>query len=138
MKQITDLINVQTKGPSLIDITSQLNNWIALNYCNQGILNIFLLHTSASLLIQENADPLVLEDLTNFFSRLVPISNKYKHQSEGDDDMPAHIKSSITNTDLSLSIKEGILALGTWQAIYLFEHRTENHNRKINLHFMGS
>ena len=95
------------------------------------------MHTSASLLIQENADPSVLEDLLTFFSNNVPTSSEYLHQAEGSDDMPAHIKASITNTSLSLSIQEGCLTLGAWQGIYLFEHRNKPHSRRISLHFMG-
>ena len=95
------------------------------------------MHTSASLLIQENADPDVLEDLLNFFSKIAPTNNNYKHQSEGKDDMPAHIKSSLTNTSLSISVHQSKLMLGTWQGIYLFEHREKSMTRKVKLHFIG-
>ncbi len=135
--QTIDNIIVETHGPSLIEITKNINNWIKKNKCFRGILNTYIMHTSASLLIQENADPKVLEDLLIFFSKSVPNSSKYLHQSEGSDDMPAHIKSSITNTSLSFSIQGGRLILGTWQGIYLFEHRDKPHSRKVNLHFMG-
>ena len=130
-------ITVNTNGQSLIEITKDIDSWIKKNNCMKGLLNIYIMHTSASLIIQENADPDVLEYLLNFFTKNIPYSNKYLHQSEGDDDMPAHIKSSITNTSLSLSIQEGFLNLGIWQGIYLFEHREKPHKRKINLHFIG-
>jgi len=103
-----------------------------------GILNINILHTSASLTIQENADPDVLYDLNNFFKKLVPMDNKlYKHTTEGKDDMPAHIKSALTNSHLTLSVKNSRIILGTWQGLYLFEHRLENQTRIISHHFIG-
>ena len=103
-----------------------------------GILNINILHTSASLTIQENADPDVLYDLNNFFKKLVPMDNKlYKHTTEGKDDMPAHIKSALTNSHLTLSVKSSRIILGTWQGLYLFEHRLENQTRIISHHFIG-
>ena len=104
-----------------------------------GILNINILHTSASLIIQENADPDVLHDLNNFFKKLVPMDNNlYKHTTEGKDDMPAHIKSALTNSHLTLSVKDNKIILGTWQGLYLFEHRLENQIRKISYHFIGN
>ena len=137
MKQTISNIIVNTNGPSLVEITNNIKIWILKNKLKRGILNLYLLHTSASLLIQENADPSVLEDLVTFYSKLVPLNNTYKHQSEGEDDMPAHIKSSLTNTSISVSIHEKKLMLGTWQGIFLFEHRESEMTRKINLHFLG-
>ena len=137
MHQITGDIELDTNGPSLINITRHIASWIKINKFEKGILNLYILHTSASLLIQENADPDVLEDLLNFYSKIAPINNNYKHQSEGKDDMPAHIKSSLTNTSLSISVQQRKLMLGTWQGIYLFEHREKSMTRKVNLHFLG-
>ena len=137
MKQTISNIIVNTNGPSLVEITNNIKVWILKNKLKRGILNLYVLHTSASLLIQENADPSVLEDLVTFYSKLVPLNNTYKHQSEGEDDMPAHIKSSLTNTSISISIHEKKLMLGTWQGIFLFEHRESEMTRKINLHFLG-
>lgn len=137
MYQVTDYINVNTNGKSLIEISNEINLWILKNNLVKGILNIYILHTSASLLIQENADPDVLEDLLTFYSQLAPTNKSYKHQSEGKDDMPAHIKSSLGSTSLSLSIQSKRLILGTWQGIFLFEHRENPMKRKINLHFIG-
>ena len=138
MKQLFHEIEVNTKGQGLYDFTKQTISWLDKQKINNGILNINILHTSASLLIQENADPDVLHDLKNFFNKLVPMDNKlYKHTTEGKDDMPAHIKSALTNSHLTLSVKEGKVILGTWQGLYLFEHRIENQTRIISHHFIG-
>ena len=137
MHQIIGDIELDTNGTNLIDITRHIASWIKINKFEKGILNLYILHTSASLLIQENADPDVLEDLLNFFSKIAPTNNNYKHQSEGKDDMPAHIKSSLTNTSLSISVHQSKLMLGTWQGIYLFEHREKSMTRKVKLHFIG-
>ena len=137
MYQNTDHIFISTNGPSLINITSNINDFVIKNNFKKGILNLYILHTSASLVIQENADPDVLEDLLQFYSKLVPINKSYKHQSEGEDDMPAHIKSSLSNTSLSISIQNKKLTLGIWQGIFLFEHRDMPMRRKVNLHFIG-
>ena len=119
-------------------LQNKLKNFVNKNKLLNGILNINILHTSASLTIQENADPDVLYDLNNFFKKLVPMDNKlYKHITEGKDDMPAHIKSALTNSHLTLSIQENRIILGTWQALYLFEHRLESQTRKITHHFIG-
>ena len=118
--------------------TEQTQEFINKNKLVNGILNINILHTSASLTIQENADPDVLYDLNNFFKKLVPMDNKlYKHKTEGKDDMPAHIKSALTNSHLTLSVKNSRIILGTWQGLYLFEHRLENQTRIISHHFIG-
>ena len=138
MKQIFSEIIMETKGQGLYNFTDKTLNWLDKQRINNGILNINILHTSASLVIQENADPDVLYDLKNFFDKLAPMDNKlYKHTTEGKDDMPAHIKSAITNNQISLSIKNGKLLLGTWQGLYLFEHRLNSQTRKIIHHFIG-
>ena len=138
MKQFFSEIIMETKGQGLYNFTEQTLNWLKKQKINNGILNINILHTSASLVIQENADPDVLHDLKNFFDKLAPMDNKlYKHTTEGKDDMPAHIKSSLTNNQLTLSIKNKQLMLGTWQGLYLFEHRLEQHNRTLSHHLIG-
>ena len=138
MKQIFYEIIIETNGPGLYDFTEQTQDFVNKNKLLNGILNLNILHTSASLTIQENADPDVLYDLNNFFKKLVPMDNKlYKHTTEGKDDMPAHIKSALTNSHLTLSVKENKIILGTWQGLYLFEHRLEKHTRKISHHFIG-
>ena len=129
---------VKTKGQGLYDFTEKTIDWVKKQKIHSGILNLNILHTSASLTIQENADPDVLYDIKNFFDKLVPMNNDfYKHTTEGIDDMPAHLKTMLTNTQLTLSIKNKKPILGTWQGIYLFEHRLENQNRKISYHLMG-
>ena len=138
MRQIFHEIVLNTKGSGLYDFTKLTESFVNKNKLMNGILNINILHTSASLTIQENADPDVLFDLNNFFKKLVPMNNKlYKHTTEGEDDMPAHIKSALTNSNLTLSVKENEIILGTWQGLYLFEHRLENQTRKISHHFIG-
>ena len=138
MKQIFYDIIVKTKGSGLYDFTDQTQDFVKKNKLINGILNINILHTSASLIIQENADPDVLYDLNNFFNKLVPMNNKlYKHTTEGKDDMPAHVKSALTNSHLTLSVKDNEIVLGTWQGLYLFEHRLANQNRRISCHFIG-
>jgi secondary thiamine-phosphate synthase enzyme len=139
MKQIFDEVVINTEGSGLYDFTDQTYHFVKKNKLINGILNINILHTSASLIIQENADPDVLYDLNNFFKKLVPMDNNlYKHTTEGKDDMPAHIKSALTNSHLTLSVKDNKIILGTWQGLYLFEHRLENQIRKISYHFIGN
>ena len=139
MKQIFDEVVINTKGSGLYDFTGQTYHFVKKNKLINGILNINILHTSASLIIQENADPDVLYDLNNFFKKLVPMENNlYKHTTEGKDDMPAHIKSALTNSHLTLSVKDNKIILGTWQGLYLFEHRLKNQIRKISYHFIGN
>ena len=139
MRQIFHEIIINTEGSGLYDFTNQAHDFIKNNKLINGILNINILHTSASLIIQENADPDVLYDLNNFFKKLVPMDNKlYKHTTEGKDDMPAHIKSALTNSHLTLSVKDNKIILGTWQGLYLFEHRLESQIRKISYHFIGN
>jgi len=138
MKQIFNETVLNTKGSGLYDFTKQTKSFVNKNKLLNGILNINILHTSASLTIQENADPDVLYDLNNFFKKLVPMNSElYKHNTEGEDDMPAHIKSALTNSHLTLSVKDKNIILGTWQGLYLFEHRLENLTRKISHHFIG-
>ena len=138
MKQFFYEVIVKTNGSGLYDFTELTQGFVNKNKLLNGILNLNILHTSASLTIQENADPDVLFDLNNFFKKLVPMDNKlYKHTTEGKDDMPAHIKSALTNSHLTLSVRENKIVLGTWQGLYLFEHRLESHIRKIAHHFIG-
>ena len=132
-------IEIETDGIQLYEFTNKVFNWIKLNNFKNGILNISILHTSASLIVQENADPDVQTDLIKYFDKLVSMDNNlYIHTAEGKDDMPAHIKSALTNNQISLSIKESKLLLGIWQGIYLFEHRTSPQNRRIILHYLGN
>ena len=139
MQQLFHEITLKTKGQGFYDFTEKTMDWLNNQKIKNGILNINILHTSASLVIQENADPNVLHDLKIFFHKLVPMDNKlYKHTTEGKDDMPAHIKSALTNNQLTLSIKNKKLMLGTWQGLYLFEHRLEQHTRKLSLHLIGA
>ena len=129
---------VKTKGQGLYDFTKETIDWVKKQEIHSGILNLNILHTSASLIIQENADPDVLYDIKNFFDKLVPMNNDfYRHTTEGIDDMPAHLKTMLTNTQLTLSVRNKKLILGTWQGLYLFEHRLENQNRTISHHLMG-
>ena len=136
--QIFYELTVTTKGQGLYNFTKETIDWIKKQKIHSGILNLNILHTSASLTIQENADPDVLYDIKNFFDKLVPMNNNlYKHTTEGIDDMPAHIKSALTNNQFTLSVKNKKLILGTWQGLYLFEHRLQNQNRTISHHLMG-
>ena len=135
---IEDLI-FTTDGKGMYEITTKIKNWVSKNNFNQGQLNIFIKHTSASLTIMENASPDVLDDINKFFLKLVPEdSTLYSHGYEGNDDMPAHIKYMLTQTSLTIPIKNKQLILGTWQGIYLFEHRYYSHKREISLSFMGN
>ena len=138
MKQKFFELKLKTNGQKLYNFTDQTINWIKENSFNDGILNLSIQHTSASLIVQENADPDVQTDLLNYFDKLVPMDEKsYIHKSEGKDDMPAHIKTALTNTNLSLSIIGSKLKLGNWQGIYLFEHRIERHLRTVFCHIIG-
>ena len=131
-------LEISTNGQKLYDFTDKTYDWIKDNNFKNGILNISIQHTSASLIVQENADPDVQTDLINYFDKLVPMNNKlYIHTTEGKDDMPAHIKSALTNNQISLSVKNKELLLGTWQGIYLFEHRLNPQTRTIIHHFFG-
>jgi len=138
MQQVFNEIKINTKGQGLYDFTEKTISWLNNQKIKNGMLNINILHTSASLIIQENADPDVLHDLKNFFDKLAPMDNKlYQHTTEGKDDMPAHIKSALTNSQLTLSLKDKKLILGTWQGLYLFEHRLEEHTRVLSHHLIG-
>ena len=138
MKQEFFNLKISTTGQRLYEFTDQTIQWINNNKFKNGMLNLSIQHTSASLIVQENADPDVQTDLINYFDKLVPMNNKlYIHTTEGKDDMPAHIKSALTNNQISLSIKDNELLLGTWQGLYLFEHRLEPQNRTIIHHFIG-
>jgi len=132
-------LEIKTNGLRLYEFTSEIISWIKSNKFKNGLLNISIQHTSASLIAQENADSDVQTDLINYFDKLVPMnSDIYIHTAEGKDDMPAHIKSALTNNQISLSIKESKLLLGTWQGIYLFEHRINHHDRIVILHYLGN
>ena len=138
MKQEFFNLKINTVGQRLYEFTDQTIQWINKNNLKNGMINISIQHTSASLIVQENADPVVQTDLINYFDKLVPMDNKlYVHTTEGKDDMPAHIKSVLTNNQISLSIKDSELLLGTWQGLYLFEHRLEPQDRTIIMHFIG-
>ena len=138
MKQEFFTLNINTNGQKLYEFTNKTIDWIKKNKFNDGIVNISIQHTSASLIVQENADPDVQKDLKNYFDKLVPMDDKlYIHKVEGKDDMPAHIKSALTNSQISLSIRDKNLLLGTWQGLYLFEHRLDSRTRTITHHFIG-
>ena len=138
MKQEFYNLQINTNGQKLYEFTNQTIEWINNNNFKNGMLNLSIQHTSASLIVQENADPDVQTDLINYFNKLAPMDEKlYIHTTEGKDDMPAHIKSALTNNQISLSIKEGELLLGTWQGLYLFEHRINQQNRRIIHHYLG-
>ena len=138
MKQEFYNLEINTNGQKLYEFTDKTIQWINNNNFKNGIINLSIQHTSASLIVQENADPDVQIDLINYFDKLVPMDNKlYVHTTEGKDDMPAHIKSALTNNQISLSIKDSELLLGTWQGIYLFEHRLDTTTRTVIHHFIG-
>jgi len=138
VRQLTHRVQVATRGKGLYEITGQIVSWLEGSGVGTGLLTVFVQHTSASLTIQENADPDVIDDLNAFFNRLVPEDGRwYRHTVEGPDDMPAHIRSALTLTQLSIPVERGRLALGTWQGVYLFEHRSVPHRRSVVLHLLG-
>ena len=137
MKQHHETITIATRGPSFTDLTGKVRQIVRESGIQNGLLTLFLPHTSASLLIQENADPDVLRDLLTAFSRLAPRNADYRHSTEGPDDMPAHIRAALTQSSLSVPVVKRAPALGTWQAIYLFEHRDAPHERDLMLHVIG-
>ena len=138
MKQHTIHLKLRTDGRGLIDLTAMVESWLTGRSVITGLLTVFCVHTSASLLIQENAAPEVRSDLIAFFDRIVPENPRlYAHDDEGPDDMPAHIRSALTQVSLSIPVVDGRLGLGTWQAIYLFEHRHRPHERTVILHLIG-
>ena len=139
MKQKFYNLKINTNGQKLYDFTDQTLEWIKKNDFKTGIINLSIQHTSASLVVQENADPDVQKDLINYFNKLVPMNDDlYIHTTEGKDDMPAHIKSALTNNQIVLSLKDGKLLFGTWQGLYLFEHRLNPHKRTVIHHFIGN
>ena len=138
MLQFSHRLSVPTRGKGLYEITRDVADWLGRQGVAQGLLTLFVQHTSASLTIQENADADVLRDLTAFFGRLAPEDNRlYRHTVEGADDMPAHIRSALTLTSLSIPVQEGRMALGAWQGIFVFEHRSATHRRSVLLHLLG-
>ncbi|HEX3347156.1 MAG TPA: secondary thiamine-phosphate synthase enzyme YjbQ [Acetobacteraceae bacterium] len=138
MRQAQHTLIVSTRGAGLWEITRGVRAWVAAQGIAAGLLTVFCRHTSASLLIQENADPDVRTDLLRFFADLAPRTRGWVHDAEGPDDMPAHVRSALTQTQLAIPVAEGALVLGTWQGIYLFEHRDEAHRREIVLHLIGT
>ncbi|WP_169543247.1 secondary thiamine-phosphate synthase enzyme YjbQ [Sneathiella aquimaris] len=138
MRQVSGDLNFQTSGRGLFDITRHLQSWVREIGYSEGVLTVFILHTSASLTIQENADPDVLLDLVTYYDQLAPDNPAlYRHTAEGPDDMPAHIRSSLTDVSLTIPVRDGRLRLGTWQGVYIFEHRTRAHVRNLALHLIG-
>ena len=138
MRQVHEILSVQTRGRGLIEITEAVKTFVRGSGLREGLLSVFCRHTSASLLIQENADPDVRLDLESFFARLVPDGQPgWRHDSEGPDDMSAHIRTALTQTSLSIPLIDGRLALGTWQGVYLWEHRTQAQRREVILHLLG-
>ncbi|MDH5411776.1 MAG: secondary thiamine-phosphate synthase enzyme YjbQ [Alphaproteobacteria bacterium] len=138
MKQVQQRLIVATHGQGLYEVTREVAAWVAAQHIDNGLLSVFCRHTSASLTIQENADSDVQRDLEDFFRKLVPENPAlYRHTIEGPDDMPAHIKSALTNVQLSIPVTGGQMALGTWQGIFLFEHRAQRHDRELALHLIG-
>jgi len=137
LKQSAHKLQISTRGQGLYEFTASISDWLAQQSIETGLLTVFCRHTSASLLIQENADPTVRVDIQNYFDRLAPESSAYIHNDEGPDDMPAHLKTALTSVQLSIPVMNGRLMLGTWQGVYLFEHRTHSHRREIVLHLIG-
>lgn len=138
MRQLSHQLSISTRGKGLYSISRQVESWAAESGLRQGLLTVFMQHTSASLLIQENADPDVQSDLEKYFARLVPEGDPiYDHTTEGPDDMPAHVRAALTQTSLSIPLVAGALALGVWQGIYVFEHRSSGQRRNVMLHLLG-
>jgi len=138
MRQITGELTIQTSGRKLYDLNEKIDSWMKSNFVQSGLLTLYIQHTSASLLIQENYDPEVLLDMERFFDRLVPQGDPlFLHTTEGPDDMPAHIRAALTATSFSIPVRDGRPTLGTWQGIFLYEHRTAGHLRTVLVHFIG-
>jgi secondary thiamine-phosphate synthase enzyme len=138
LRQAFHEIRIPTRGRGLYEFTSAVEEWISENRFQDGLVTLHIRHTSASMLIQENADPDVRRDLESFFARLVPDGDRlFVHTIEGDDDMPAHVRSALTAVDLSIPMRQGRMTLGTWQGIYLWEHRCSSHSRAVTVHFVG-
>jgi secondary thiamine-phosphate synthase enzyme len=138
LEQAFETLHIDTRGPALMLITEDVRRWLDGIAAADGLLTLFIRHTSASLLIQENADPDVQTDLVNALDRLAPKDAPYLHTIEGDDDMPAHVKAALTATSLSIPVRGGRMALGTWQGIYVAEHRDRPHSREVVLHYLGT
>ena len=139
MRQLHHTIEISTRGQGLYDFTAEVARWLAASGIQDGLLTLFVRHTSASLIVQENADPDVQGDLERFLARLVPENDPiYRHTLEGPDDMPAHIRAVLTQTQLSIPVNAGRMVLGTWQGIYLFEHRRASHRREVAAHLIGA
>ena len=137
MRQALHRLSLETSGRGLIDATAPILRWVAAQHIDTGLLTVWCRHTSASLLVQENADPDVRADLETFFGGLAPDGAGYRHCAEGPDDMPAHLRAALTATQVVVPVAEGRPVLGTWQGIYLFEHRTAPHRRELVLHLLG-
>ncbi|MCP3733762.1 secondary thiamine-phosphate synthase enzyme YjbQ [Sphingomonas sp. RP10(2022)] len=138
MRQATGILTIDTRRQGLVDVTDRVVGWVERQGIAEGLLTVFCRHTSASLVIQENAAPAVRRDMEAYFNRLAPESRDYEHDDEGSDDMPAHLKTALTGVQLSIPVLGGVPALGTWQGIYLFEHRTRPHRRELALHLIGA
>jgi secondary thiamine-phosphate synthase enzyme len=137
VRQVTHILSTETNGPGLYEITRPVVNWCQQQNIGDGLLTLFIRHTSASLTIQENADPDVCLDLQDFFARIAPQNDPYRHTAEGPDDMPAHIKSALTQVQLTIPLQQGRPILGTWQGIYVFEHRQHRQSRQVAMHLLG-
>lgn len=137
MRQAQHVLTVETRGKGLVEITREVGAWVSEQGMTAGLLTLFCRHTSASLIVQENADPDVRTDLLSFFEDVAPETRRYVHDTEGPDDMPAHIRTALTGVQLSIPVTGGKLMLGTWQGIYLFEHRARPHRREVVLHLLG-
>ena len=137
MRQATTILTIDTTRQGLVDVTDMIDRWVRDQRLTEGLLTVFCRHTSASLLIQENAAPEVRADLEAYFARIAPESREYEHDDEGPDDMPAHLRTALTQVQLSIPLVDARLALGTWQGIYLFEHRRRPHRRTLALHLIG-
>jgi secondary thiamine-phosphate synthase enzyme len=138
MRQATTILRVETRRQGLLEVTGDVVRWVAAQGLDTGLLTVFCRHTSASLVIQENAAPAVRRDMEAYFARLAPESRDYEHDDEGPDDMPAHLRTALTGVQLSIPVIDGAPALGTWQGLYLFEHRTSPHRRSLALHLIGA
>lgn len=138
MRQASTIIQIETRRPGLVEFTERVTGWVAAQGMAEGLLTVFCRHTSASLVIQENAAPAVRRDMEAYFDRIAPQGPLYEHDDEGPDDMPAHLKTALTGVQLSIPLIDGALALGTWQGIYLFEHRSRPHRRSVALHLIGA
>lgn len=137
MRQSQTILTIATKGSGLVEVTDRVGDWVKATGIDRGLLTVFCRHTSASLLIQENAAPAVQRDLTRYFAQLAPESDGYEHDDEGPDDMPAHLRSALTDVSIAIPVDRGSPLLGTWQGLYLFEHRRRPHRRELVLHLIG-